>query len=80
MNINDKFHDAEFEVNAQAISDENLEGVSGGYTVLVTNHEPSNSEEFSLCPYCNNLIKRGLMDAHKESCRRQKYVSTTQCS
>jgi len=30
MNKNDKFHGAEFEVSAQAISDEQLESVSGG--------------------------------------------------
>ena len=30
MNENDKFHSADFEVNSQAISDEELDAVSGG--------------------------------------------------
>ena len=32
MNKNDKFHGAEFEVSARAISDEELDSVSGGWS------------------------------------------------
>ena len=46
MNKNDKFHGAEFEVNAQAISDEQLEGVSGG----------NSYDGRIICPYCGMLV------------------------
>lgn len=46
MNKNDKFHGAEFGVNAQAISDDELDCVAGG------------SEEYPfVCPYCNERFK-----------------------
>lgn len=43
MNKNDKFHGAEFEVSAQTISDEQLEGVAGGSASMV-------------CPYCGMSV------------------------
>ena len=48
MNKNDKFHGTEFEVNAQAISDEELEGVSGG----------NGHSGFTPCPYCGMVVAR----------------------
>ena len=33
MNKNDKFHGADFEASAQAISDDELDTVSGGYEI-----------------------------------------------
>ena len=77
MNKNDKFHGAEFEVNAQAISDEELDAVSGGCDHC------EDLVEYSLlvqCPYCNVEMEKKFLAAHKESCRLQKYASTTQCS
>ena len=49
MNQNDKFHGAEFEVNAQAITDEKLEGVAGGGLT-------TNSDDKMRCPNCGAWI------------------------
>ena len=56
MNKNDKFHGAEFEVNAQAVTDEKLEGVDGGFT--------TNSDGNIRCPNCGNWIPY-LDDSHR---------------
>jgi len=49
MNKNDKFHGAEFEVNTQAISDEELDAVSGGGLT-------TNSDGKMRCPNCGEWI------------------------
>jgi len=48
MNKNDKFHGAEFEVNTQAISDEELDAVAGGLT--------TDKDGCVLCPNCFEWI------------------------
>ena len=72
MNKNDKFHGAEFDVSAQAISDEELDAVAGG------------CEEYDAvevwCPYCNAKMTRKSLAAHKESCARSIYSYTNQNS
>ena len=77
MNKNDKFHGAEFEVNAQAISDEELDAVSGGCDYC---EDPLDYHIVVQCPYCNVEINKKYLAEHKEICRLQKYASTTQCS
>jgi len=61
MNQNDKFHGAEFEVNAQAVTDEKLEGVTGG-------SEKSNDR--STCPYCNREILTDMLYYHIDICSK----------
>lgn len=48
MNKNEKFHGAEFDVSAQAISDEELDAVSGG----------SSYQRYVICPNCGERILR----------------------
>ena len=72
MNKNDKFHGAEFNVSAQAISDEELDAVAGGC-------EENDAVEV-WCPYCNAKMTQKSLAAHKESCARSKYSYTNQHS
>lgn len=55
MNKNDQFHGAEFEINAQSISDEELNAVTGGYGELF---------DEKICPYCGKsfIFKEALND------------------
>ena len=57
MNKNDKFHGAEFEVNAQAITDEKLEGVAGGGLT-------TNSDGKMRCPNCGKWLS-SFSDEHR---------------
>ena len=49
MNKNDKFRSAEFDVNAQAISDEELDAVSGGASVDLEGYKKQGKAEW----WCN---------------------------
>jgi len=57
MNKNDKFHGAEFEVNTQAISDEQLDAVSGGGLT-------TDSDGAVRCPNCGEWIPY-FSDSHR---------------
>ena len=54
MNKNDKFHGAKFDVSAQAISDEELNTVSGGWSGW--------DENLSRCPLCHRNLVQGNID------------------
>ena len=58
MNKNDKFRVAEFEVSAQAVTDEKLEGVAGGY------HDYG----YKVCPHCGQQIYFNKYHYHVEHC------------
>lgn len=45
MNKNDKFRNADFEVNAHAISDDELDAVAGGAL-----------RPYKICPYCGSAV------------------------
>ena len=57
MNKNEKFHGAEFEVNAQAITDEQLDAVSGGGLT-------TNSDGAVRCPNCSAWLPY-FSDCHR---------------
>lgn len=59
MNKNDKFHGAEFEVSAHAISDEELDSVAGGTT---------NSNFSIYCSYCYRPIPYQEYKKHESEC------------
>ena len=54
MNQNDKFHGTEFDANAQAVSDEELDNVAGGWSGW--------DENLSRCPFCHRNLVSGTID------------------
>ena len=67
MNKNDQFHGAEFEINAQSISDEELEAVSGGYGEIYG----------FVCPYCGEgFFFKDLLNCHIEDMHPQSQTQT----
>jgi len=66
MNKNDQFHGAEFEVNARAISDEEMEAVAGG------------SMLGERCPYCGDLFYPANYQQHVKACAAHPSVSLSQ--
>ena len=80
MNKNDKFQVEEFEVNAQAVTDEKLEGVAGG------NSEEGEPYIYS-CPVCgevfSSMLRHVAMDylnIHIEHTHPGYYSPTNQFS
>lgn len=72
MNKNDKFHGEEFEVNAQAISDENLEGVSGGcHEYCGRPNTDADEETHERCYHCGKLIHPAYFSEHLMVCDAQ---------
>lgn len=71
MNKNDKFHNADFEVNAHAISDDELDAVAGGceYRICPHKYTPAGKN----CPKCGSYVDNSIYDAHVASCNYGVY-------
>ena len=67
MNKNEKFHGADFEVNAPAISDDELDAVSGGYGVT------------TVCPKCGATVYGNPTPLNLEDAKKQPSRMCIQC-